>query len=129
LKKIFCIFLLSLFVNACKKDNSSPKVVNGNISLNVHVVHHSWDINNVKVYIKYNTQTYPGPDSTLYDKYQITDGYGKTTFEQLYPGNYYIYAYGWDAVWGANVIGYKQVGITTENVVNNELSVTLYVSE
>ena len=122
------LILASIF--SCKKEsNSTINQVSGNIVLNVHAVHHSWDVNNIKVYLKANTTVYPGPDSTLYDKYLVTDGYGKVSFEQLIPGNYYVYATGFDSLWGANVIGYKLINLSKENLIDNELSVTLYVSE
>ena len=95
---------------SCKKENdSTPIAVNGNVVL--------------------NTLVYPGPDSTLYDKYLTTDGYGKVTFTKLIPGNYYLYCSGYDTLFGAQVIGYKQVYLTQENLINNEMSVNLYVSE
>ena len=127
LKNIFTVLIIALLFS-CKKEDKSP-VVTGNVTLNVHAVHHSWDVSNVRIYIKANTLVFPGTDSTVYDKYLTTDGYGKVSFTQLIPGNYYIYASGFDSVWGANVIGYKLIYLTKENLINNEMSVTLYVSE
>lgn len=130
LKKYIIILSAVILSFSCKKENdSTPLAVTGNVVLNVHVMHHSWDVSNVRVYLKANTLVYPGPDSTLYDKYLVTDGYGKVSFTQLIPGNYYIYASGFDSIFGANIIGYKQIYLTKENLINNELSVTLYVSE
>jgi hypothetical protein len=123
---VFLIGILGLF--SCSKENEAP-VVNGNVTLNVHAVHHSWDVSNVKIYLEANTLVFPGRDSTVYDKSLTTDGYGKVSFTQLFPGNYYIYASGFDSIWGANVIGYKLIYLTEENLINNELSVTLNVSE
>jgi len=130
LKKLILLFSAIWVLFSCKKENdTTPIAVNGNVVLNVHVIHHSWDISNVNVYLEANTLVYPGPDSTLYDKYLTTDGYGKVTFTKLIPGNYYLYCSGYDSLFGANVIGYKQVYLTQENLINNEMSVTLYVSE
>lgn len=126
--KLIISFIVVTLLFSCKKENEAP-VVNGNVVLNVHAVHHSWDVTNVKIYLKANTSVFPGTDSTLYDKYLTTDGYGKVSFTQLFPGNYYIYASGFDSIWGANVIGYKLIYLTEENLVNNEMSVTLNVSE
>ncbi len=130
MKKLILLFSAIWVLFSCKKENdTTPIAVNGNVVLNVHVIHHSWDISNVNVYLEANTLVYPGPDSTLYDKYLTTDGYGKVTFTKLIPGNYYLYCSGYDSLFGANVIGYKQVYLTQENLINNEMSVTLYVSE
>ncbi len=124
---IFAIFTLS----SCKKECHGPKSnsVEGKVVLNVHVVHHTWDISYSDVYLKYNTITFPGADSTLYDQKQKTDGYGEVSFTKLFPGNYYLYTKGFDSTFGATVIGYKQITISPENLVNNQMSVILYVSE
>ena len=53
---------------------------------------------------------------------------GRCEFNNLYPGNYYIYASGYDPVVNTNVIGYAAVPITA-GLPNNTLEVTLYVSE
>ncbi len=130
IKDFLWIAAIIVILSSCKKaSKTSITPVQGNVTLNVHVLHHAWELNNIKVYLKYNTVLYPGPDSSLYDKYEITDGYGKVSFTQLYPGNYYIYGTGFDASWGANVIGYKQIILSKENIANNEMSVILYVSE
>ena len=128
LKYIF-ILSVSIVLFSCKKEKESSPSVTGTIILNVHAIHHSWDVSNVKIYIKANASVFPGADSTQYDRYIFSDGYGKVSFTQLTPGNYYIYASGFDAVWSANVIGYKLINLTKENLINNEMSVTLYVSE
>ncbi len=122
----FWVGVLVLFSCGKVKDVS---VVNGNVTFNVHAVHHSWDVSNLKIYLEANTLVFPGRDSTVYDKSLTTDGYGKVSFTQLFPGNYYIYASGFDSIWGANVIGYKLIYLTEENLINNELSVTLNVGE
>lgn len=123
---VFLVGVLGLF--SCGKENEAP-MVNGNVTLNVHAVHHSWDVRNLKVYLEANTLVFPGRDSTLYDRSLTTDDYGKVSFTQLFPGNYYVYASGFDSIWGANVIGYKLIYLTEENLINNELSVTLNASE
>ena len=131
-KSFSFLLLFSIFtLFACKKECHGPKStsVEGKVILKVHVVHHTWDISYSDVYLKYNTTTFPGADSTLYDLKQTTDGYGEISFTKLYPGNYYLYTKGFDATFGATVIGYKQVTISPENLVNNEMSVSLFVNE
>lgn len=131
-KPLSFLLLLSIFtLNACKKECHGPKStsVEGKVVLNVHVVHHTWDVSYTHVYLKYNTTTFPGADSTLYDLKQTTDGNGEVSFNKLYPGNYYLYTKGFDSTFGATVTGYKQITISPENLINNQMSVTLYVSE
>lgn len=132
-KFIAICFFIALFtcagISSCKKDSTTETPVTGNITLKVHCLHHTWDVTNINVYLKYNTLSFPGADSTLYDRQRTTDGSGQAAFDNLYPGNYYVYASGFDTTFGAQVIGYKQVTISKENVTNNEMAVTLYVSE
>ena len=113
---------------SCKKDGADSIAVQSKISLNIHCVHHSWDVPYMNVYLKKNCTTYPGNDTTLYDLKAEGDVYGKTTFSNLLPGNYYIFATGYDPTWGANTIGYKGVILSNENLTDNQLSVTLYIS-
>ena len=90
-------------------------------------MHHTWDVSGVMIYLERNTTTFPGNDSSVYDMKLQADGYGKATFEKLYPGNYYIYVSGFDDVWGSHVIG--EMPVSLSNPANNHMSVTVPVSE
>ena len=136
LKKIISgsILVLILFVgmiSSCRKEHSrdNPVKIEGQIQFEVHAVHHSWDVSHIWIYLKANATEFPGADSTLYDLKGQADGYGKFTFQNLHPGNYYVYAYGYDAIWGSNVIGYNKIVLDQETVINNEARLTLIVSE
>lgn len=132
LDKIIIYFFLGMsLLSSCKKDNNtnSGNAVQGTINLEVHAKHHSWDVAGIMIYLKKNTTEFPGKDSSVYNYSGKTDGYGKFNFEHLYPGNYYIYASGYDNVWGANVIGYIPAVLDKNNVIDNYLGITIYVSE
>jgi hypothetical protein len=81
------------------------------------------------IYLKNNATDFPGKDSSIYEFKGQADGYGKFTFEHLYPGNYYVYASGFDPVWGSNVIGYMPVILDKDHTISNHASLTIYVSE
>lgn len=123
--------LISISLITCKKkDDATPgNVVKGSISLEVHAVHHSWDVSGIMIYLERNATEFPGKDSSIYDFSMQADGYGKATFENLYPGNYYVYASGYDAAVNDHVFGYYPIVLDLNHTVNNLATLTLYVSE
>ena len=125
------LILFVVIVFSCKKDGTviDNKVVPGSIYFEVHAMHHTWDVPGMKVYLKKNATEFPGKDSTLYEYNGTTDGYGKYTFEKLYPGNYYLYASGYDSTWGANVTGSTAINLNSNNVVDDQAKYILIVSE
>jgi hypothetical protein len=129
----FTFIILVFFTgNSCKKENmanGTGAVIPGTISLEVHAIHHSWDVSNIMFYLKKNATDFPGHDSSIYEFKGQADGYGKYTFEKLYPGSYYLYASGYDAIWGDNVHGYIPVVLDQDHVVDNSFNITLEVSE
>ena len=97
------IFSLLLYVG-CKKE-SPIQTIGGSIHLNVLVKHHNRSLNAIPVYLKADTNFFPGREPALYDLKSQTDASGNANFSKLFPGNYYVYAYGWDpgvldSVWG-----------------------------
>lgn len=124
------ILLLGIAFSSCEKSETNIKTpFEGSITLNVHCIHHSWDVPYMSVFLKRNATVYPGPDTSLYDIRLQGDGYGNVAFGNLIPGDYYILAKGYDPIWGDSAIGYKWVNLIKENLTNNQMSVTLYVSE
>jgi len=127
----YLILFFGIITSSCKKDAdvSKNKIVPAPISLEVHAVHHSWDVPGINVYLKKNATEFPGKDSSLYEYQGKTDGYGKYTFEHLYLGNYYLYATGFDSLWGANVTSSFPINLNSNNVADNYSALTIYVSE
>ena len=118
-----------LLASCQKKEAGTAPVVQGSIDLEVHAVHHTWDVSGIFMYLKRNAADFPGTDSSIYDFKGQADGYGRMTFEHLYPGTYYVYASGYDSRWGDNVRGEQQVVLNGQTVVDNKATLTLYVSE
>jgi hypothetical protein len=123
--------LLAIAFLACKKEENSGdgSVIKGVISLSVHAVHHTWDVPGIGVYMKTNASVFPGKDSTLYEYKARADQYGKVVFENLLPGKYFVYASGYDSLFGSMVIGELPVSLYSEYLNSNQADVTIQVSE
>ena len=93
---LFFVFLLG----GCKKEQSilNSRILSRTIKLEVHSIHHTWDVSGISIYLKKNATDFPGKDTSLYEFKGITDGYGKYTFEKLFPGDYYLYVSGFDSI-------------------------------
>src|SRR5438105_14179055 len=97
LTAIIFLFVLA-FVAGCKKENtvkneSGQTVVQGNITLKIRAMHHWWGVPYLPVYLKKNSTSWPGTDSTKYEFKTVADNDGNYEFDHLYPEDYYIYAH------------------------------------
>ncbi len=97
--------------------------------LGVRTMHHTWSVGNCTVYLKRNTQSFPGTDGWLYDDSLVTnlDGYG--VFTQLHYGDYYLYAKGFDKMENQMVTGHGYIQLTPANLVDGRLDTVLWVTE
>jgi len=134
--KSFKIVMLSALVvilisglYSCKKESDQAKVVYGTFSLDITVMHHSWNVPNIPLYLKKNATTFPGTDTAIYEFKTVADSDGKARFEKLFPGNYYLFANGYDYYFGADVIGSTPITLTNPSLQDEGLSITLMVSE
>ena len=133
MNRVLIILAFLLFLS-CKKESGSTDsqgsvVVKGNIALVVTAMHHSWVVPNIRVFLKKDVTSWPGRDTTLYTWKAITDASGGVIFRDLFKGNYYLYATGFDSNFGANVIGYMPVNLNDTTAAGNEADYTLMVSE
>lgn len=115
--------LLTALSMSCTKEHEG-RVVPGTINLEISAVHHSWGVPYVPVHLKMNTREFPGEDSTSYDFHGLCDNEGKVRFEQLYPGDYFVYIKGYDMIWGDTVTGKAALQLQQPAV-----NVTVRVSE
>lgn len=131
----FFVLLIAVFnFHGCKKENtltnaSGQTVVQGTISLKIQAKHHWWGVPYLPVYLKKNSTSWPGMDSTKYEFKTTADYEGNCEFSHLFPGNYYIYAHGYDQVFGMDVIGYTPVQLNASTAPGNQCNVVLNVSE
>jgi len=123
------LLLVAGLLSSCKKQDDKEKIIYGTLSLQVKVMHHTWGVPNIPVYLKKNTILYPGPDSSLYELSTIADSDGNAVFEKLYPGKYYLMAKGYDYYFGAGVIGSIALNLSNPESPEEPLQVTLMVSE
>jgi hypothetical protein len=97
MKKIVLYSFLVLLIGAvagltaCKKNQ-----LGGKSSIKGVVAHHGKAIANATVYIKFNTQDFPGSDVSAYDAHVSADASGNYIFPEIYKGKYYLYAVGED---------------------------------
>lgn len=126
------LFVLTMLVFfSCKKNDNTfdGNSIKGSLSVEVHVKHHSYDVAAIMVYLKKDATEFPGRDSSTYNFKGQTDGYGKVTFENLFPGKYYVYASGFDAIWNGNVFGYAPLSLYSQYTIDNHAYLTLLVNE
>ena len=135
MRLFYLFYLIGIFFSySCQKsnvqkDSSGNAIVQGTISLYVRCVHHSWGVSGLTVYLKNDATEFPGRDASLYSWSGVADSGGNVQFSNLTPGNYYLYATGYDKIFGARVFGYNGVALNSSTVTNNEVYFTLVVSE
>ncbi len=134
MKLVINLFLLtSILFAACKKNeehnDSGQVVIRGTNRLIVSVMHHTWAVTNADLFLKNNAVEFPGTDTLLYNWKKTSDISGIAVFDNLFEGNYFLYAKGFDQVFGANVIGASPAVLNSSTLTNNEIYVTLYVTE
>lgn len=121
---IAVVLLASASIFACcRPDDTEVAGKGGNATLKVTPQHHSKDIPNCKIQIKYNTQELP---SSFDEAVMTVDENGRpvATFSGLKKGNYYIYGSGYDSSIGQDVVGGIPYTITEENTQNITVPVT-----
>ncbi len=126
---LLVIILYVLISSGCKKNSDTPQIIEGTLSLEVQVMHHSWNVPNIPLYLKKNATEFPGNDTSVYELKTYADSDGKGAFDKLYPGKYYLFAQGYDYYFGADVVGSTAVNLTNSSSVNEPVHVTLMVSE
>ena len=129
MKHFLTLFLLILCITSCKKEDPSGGVITGKYSLIVTVMHHERILKDIPVYVKYNSTEFPGHDTSLYDWSKPSDLSGVAYFDKLFEGDYFLYGKGIDSAIGLEVIGGASVALYDSTTVNNEVYVTLMVTE
>jgi hypothetical protein len=117
---------------SCKKDDNCNAGTGGNLTLVIFPEHHGESIysqGNYRdtVYIKFNTQEFPGTNPSSYDLIAVGDsGENHVHVHGLTCGDYYIYAVGIDTSLGERVFGGRPFS-TSET--SGELSIDVAVVE
>ena len=123
------IVSITALLTGCDDKGNSQDLIAGSYTLEVTAKHHSWPVRELSVFLAVDKQQFPGYDSSAYRWKTITDSSGIAAFNRLFPGDYYLYARGYDSTWGDTVIGYMPLRITAETQPDNTIEADLYVSE
>lgn len=129
---IFGVFIAFFIIGCSKNDLLNPDgsvKVEGNIKLKVQISHHSWNVPYTHIYLKKSVTEFPGRDSTIYEYATQADSDGNATFTKLYPGNYYLFATGYDYYYGAWVRGQSAAVLNSSTLTDQTAQVNLQVSE
>jgi len=92
-------------------------------------MHHERILQGIPVYLKFNATEFPGHDTTLYDWNKTSDISGVAVFDEMFEGNYFLYGKGIDTGIGLEVMGASALVVNDSTTVNNEIYVTLLVTE
>lgn len=128
-KFIITSLIAALLFISCNKSDDNQGSVTGTNRIIVTVIHHTYVVPNMRIFLKNNATEYPGSDTTLYNWKTSSDASGTAIFNNLFEGNYFLYATGFDQQIGLNVIGASPVVLNSSTLSNNELYITLNVTE
>ncbi len=117
------LVITALMTVSCKKNDTG-----GSAIINVTATHHGKRIPFTSVYIKYGAKEFPGFDANSYTTSQMTDAEAQTSFQDLRPGDYYLYAVGYDSAISASVKGGIGVSFKWKER-KNEVTVELPITE
>ena len=142
-ESLLIIFFGIVFASfsGCKDDKDDPQPqpppvtecvggTGGNLTLIARTVHHTRAIKGCKVYIKYNTNLFPGEVTSVYDdSLQIPADTVEGAFMNLKCGKYFLYATGIDSVLDpASWIVKGGIPFSTQ-LDSGTVNVTVYVTE
>lgn len=125
-KLIHCKLLMAVFAallafafSSCHKEG-----LGGNGSITGTAAHHGKPIPNCVMYLKFNTQDFPGERPSDYDANVTADANGVFTFPKVYKGDYYLYGIGFDNSLGQVVRGGVPVKVKRNKVTTQDVPVT-----
>jgi hypothetical protein len=119
--------LLAAVVVACEPD---VEYVDLPTKICVKTQHHTWDIPDARVYVKYNVDSFPGYDqpAAYFDAHFTTDKQAKGCLLSVPEGRHWIVAYGYDSLyWPRDVRGSLRCTISIDQ--RPSIDTILYVSE
>ncbi|MFT4664198.1 MAG: hypothetical protein ACI8YQ_000899 [Polaribacter sp.] len=90
---LFSLILLSIF--SCTKDDPTfPKTTT---RVTFKTQHHERAVPFIDVYLKYDTDTFPGYDDiSIFDTMIVSDEYGDVTFPRIPVGKHWVVGFGKD---------------------------------
>ena len=131
----FMLGFLLVAAVACKKDTKCTAGTGGNLTLVAYLQHHEKTIPNQgnypdSVFVKFNTQEYPGDLPGNYDIYFVGDsGKDYVHLKNLRCGNYYLFGTAYDTTSGTTgmrVFGGRPFSTSTTS---GEIGINIAVTE
>jgi hypothetical protein len=105
-KIILFLLTIALFSACDKTDSPSGIFIPANTRLCLTMKHHADVVEDTEVYLKLNTDEFPGYSGFAYDTLIMeAPNDGQVCIEGLVYGNYWAMAKGFDADWGDDVQG------------------------
>lgn len=129
LSVVSILVTVMILASGCKKSSKDDLVVRGKVALYIKAYHHTWPVPYLDVYLKKDALGWPGTEPAAYDMSSTTDNTGKASFTFLFPGKYFVFATGYDSLFGAHVLGYGPVIINDSTVLDDQLEMILFVNE
>jgi hypothetical protein len=122
MQKVIAAYLfIFLGLYACKKNQ-----LGGSSTIKGTVSHHAKLVPNAAVFIKFNTNNFPGSDTNKYDSKVRADAQGNFSIK-VYRGDYYLFGYGFDY---SILSPYDVIGGTPVRIGNNQdMTVNVAVTE
>ena len=94
-----------LCVSACEKDGP-PEFFNIGTEVTLVTMHHERGLPNIKVYIKYNVDSFPGyTDLSLFDTSFVSNDLAEVTFPTVPVGHHWFVGFGTDELLNEPVRG------------------------
>lgn len=107
IKLSLSIILLSILITACKKNGTG-----GSATLVAFPQHHGKEIKGATVYVKFKSKELPSDPTSNYDlKIVGEENEEHVHIEGMLPGDYYLYAVGYDSTISQTVKGGLPVAI------------------
>lgn len=117
--KYYILLLITVSASySCKRNQ-----LNGNSEIKGIVAHHGRFIANARVFIKFNATELPGTDTLKFDVRVPANNAGEYVIK-CYPGDYFLYGYGFDDQTGQKVAGGIHVKVRFNETVKTDVPVT-----
>lgn len=117
--KYYLILLISAIgFYSCKRNQ-----LNGNSEIKGIVAHHGRFIPNARVFVKFKATELPGTDTLKFDAHVLANNAGEYVIK-CYPGDYFLYGYGYDDQSNQIVTGGMHVKVRYNETVKKDVGVT-----
>jgi hypothetical protein len=125
---VVVLFITCVWVSSCYEPY--PETVPLDTSVCVRTQHHTWIIPDATIYVKYNTEVFPGYDqpAEYFDAVFKTDKNARGCLAPLPEGQHWLIAFGYDSLyWPHEVYGSLRLNISLDK--KPKVDTIFYLSE